>query len=88
MSWSLLSWRSFGFDTRDIDGHDFEQLRDACSEPDATRPRCVIARTAKGKGVGYMEGKMEWHYLPMSEAQYLEALADVDADRSSGEGSP
>ena len=77
-------WRSFGFDTREIDGHDFEQLRDACAEADAMRPRCVIARTEKGKGVSFMAGKMEWHYLPMSEAQYTEALSDLDVAHSKG----
>jgi transketolase len=81
-------WTSFGFDTREIDGHDFDALRAACADLDATRPRCVIARTAKGKGVRYMEGKMEWHYLPMSEAQHLEALADIELDRGDDEGQP
>lgn len=72
-------WKAFGFDTREIDGHDFEQIHDACADLDAKRPRCVIARTAKGKGVRFMEGKMEWHYLPMTDVQYREALADLDA---------
>lgn len=71
-------WKSFGFDTREINGHDFDQLREACSELDATRPRCVIARTVKGNGVRFMEGKLEWHYLPMTEAQFNEALADLE----------
>lgn len=71
-------WKSFGFDTREIDGHDFDQLREACSELDPLRPRCVIARTVKGNGVRFMEGKLEWHYLPMSEAQFNEALADLE----------
>ena len=72
-------WTSFGFDTKEIDGHDFDQLRDACMEPHATKPRCVIARTSKGKGVRFMEGKLEWHYLPMSEAQFTEAMLDLEA---------
>ena len=81
-------WKAFGFDTREIDGHDFEQLREACSELHATRPRCIVARTDKGKGVAFMEGKMEWHYLPMSEAHYVEALAGLDAESEHGAGPP
>lgn len=71
-------WRSFGFDVREIDGHDFEAIAHACEPLPHDRPRCVIARTAKGKGVRYMEGKMEWHYLPMSDGQFAEALVDVE----------
>ena len=79
-------WKSFGFDTREIDGHDFDQLREACSGLDEVRPRCVIARTVKGNGVRFMAGKLEWHYLPMNEAQFNEAMADLDS--AAGEGTP
>ena len=72
-------WRAFGWDTKEIDGHDFDALRAACGEPDANKPRCVIARTSKGKGVRFMEGKLEWHYLPMNEAQFTEAMLDIEA---------
>lgn len=74
-------WTSFGFDTREIDGHDFDQLKEACALDGATRPRCVIARTKKGKGVRLMEGKLEWHYLPMNEEQFTQAVLDIEADQ-------
>jgi transketolase len=32
----------------------------------------------KGRGVSFMEDKMEWHYLPMTEAQYQEAVAEIE----------
>jgi len=70
-------WKVFGFDTREIDGHDFEQIHAACTDLDPKRPRCVIARTAKGKGVSFMEGKLEWHYLPMSDEQHRTAQSDL-----------
>ncbi|MBC8151902.1 MAG: transketolase, partial [Bacteroidetes bacterium] len=41
------------------------------------KPKAIIAHTVKGKGVSYMENKMEWHYLPMTADQYQEAVADV-----------
>lgn len=75
----VAKWESFGFAAREIDGHDFDQLREASSTPHATRPTVIIARTSKGKGVSFMEGKMEWHYLPMSDAHYAQALADLES---------
>ena len=51
---------SFGFDTSQIDGHDFKSLADVFSRP-CIRPQMVIADTIKGKGVSYMEGKWRWH---------------------------
>jgi transketolase len=38
----------------------------------------VLARTTFGKGVSFMEGRIEWHYLPMSEDQYRRALAELE----------
>ena len=52
---------------------------DAAPTPIASAPKLVIARTVKGKGIGYMENRMEWHYLPMSEPQYQQAIADIDS---------
>jgi transketolase len=73
-------WESFGFAVAEVDGHDFAALHAGFTQPADGRPRCVIARTVKGKGVRLMEGKLEWHYLPMTEAQYAEALAGLDRD--------
>jgi transketolase len=42
-------------------------------------PRCVIAQTRKGCGVSFMENRLEWHYLPMSEEQYKKATEELDA---------
>ena len=81
-------WESFGFAVSEVDGHDFAALHAGFTQPAAGRPRCVVARTVKGKGVRAMEGKLEWHYLPMTEAQYAEALADLDRDLDRGAGEP
>ena len=71
-------WEAFGFSVAEVDGHDFEQLSQAFEQAPPGQPRCVIARTVKGKGVTYMEDTVAWHYLPMDEAQYRQALADLD----------
>jgi transketolase len=61
-------WRSFGFEVREIDGHDFEQLLAAIGPSGTDRPVCVIASTVKGKGVSFMEDRAEWHHkVPNTE---------------------
>jgi transketolase len=71
-------WEAFGFQVIEIDGHDFDQIHAAISTPTNDRPKCVVARTVKGKGVQLMENKMEWHYLPMAEEHYRQALLDLE----------
>jgi transketolase len=44
------------------------------------KPKLIIADTTKGKGIEYMENKMEWHYLPMSEELYNSALQLLEAN--------
>ena len=70
-------FRVFGFDAVTIDGHDFTALDEALTR-DSPRPCCVIAQTHKGKGVSFMEDKLEWHYLPMSDAQYQQAIRELE----------
>ena len=70
-------WRAFGFDTDTVDGHDFAALDHALRQ-DSIRPRCVVAKTKKGKGISFMENKLEWHYLPMTDEQYKQALWELN----------
>lgn len=68
----------FGFDVEEVDGHDFAAMTAAFSRS-SDRPRMILLRTVKGRGVSFMEGRMEWHYLPLSPEQFALALAEVDA---------
>ena len=71
-------WSAFGWEVDEVPGHDIEQLSAHFSRsrgPEAC-PRVVIARTTFGKGVSFMEGKVPWHYLPMSDAEYRVALSE------------
>ncbi len=45
---------------------------------DKKGPKCIIANTTKGAGVSYMENEMKWHYLPMNDAQYQEAMNTLE----------
>jgi transketolase len=69
---------AFGWEPLEVDGHDVDALAGALDRG-GERPRAVIARTTFGRGVSYMEGLVKWHYWPMSEADYEQALAEVSA---------
>jgi transketolase len=71
-------WRAFGFTVDEIDGHDLKQLGTALAHAGSTdAPHSVICRTVKGKGVSFMEDRLEWHYLSMSAEQYDQAAAEL-----------
>jgi transketolase len=69
-------FEAFGWEAVEVDGHDVDLLA-AALDRDGDRPRVVVARTTFGKGVSYMEGLVKWHYWPMSDADYEQALAEV-----------
>ena len=76
-------WQAFGWATREIDGHDFNQIENALrSVPfEPGRPSCVIAHTIKGKGVSFMENQLAWHYKPPDDEELRRALAELGVSR-------
>jgi transketolase len=70
---------AFGVDLQEIDGHDPAALAKALDRLPGSRPRVVILHTVKGHGVSFMEGRMEWHYLSMTEEQYRLAVEEIEA---------
>ena len=77
---SPLATRISGFDLdiQSVDGHDLAAIRAALDKP-ADRCRIIILETTKGRGVSFMEDRMEWHYLPLNEQQYLQAIKELGA---------
>lgn len=72
-------WRAFGWDVREIDGHDFRQIvaaLDWAAEPKG-RPSAIVARTVKGKGVSFMEARVNWHGMAPSADEAKRALAEL-----------
>ena len=69
-------WESFGWEVADIDGHDFDQLKDAFDKFNATKgkPFAIISNTIKGKGVSFMEGNKSWHGKAPDDEKLKEAL--------------
>jgi len=77
---SAEKWKAIGFETVEVNGHDVLALHAAIQELKSRKnglPKAIIAQTVKGKGVSYMENKLEWHYLPMNQEQYLEATQEI-----------
>ena len=68
--------RAFGIRTVEIDGHDPTAIIASlvAAEPG---PVAIVAKTIKGCGVSFMENRMEWHYLPLTEAAYRQAVNEV-----------
>jgi transketolase len=69
-------FRAFGVHAEEVDGHDFTALTAALNR-DQRGPRVIVARTEKGHGVSFMANRMEWHYLPMTEEHYRQAVQEV-----------
>jgi len=70
-------WRSFGWDTIVIDGHDIEQLYNAFTKKH-DKPLVIIANTIKGKGISFMENNPLWHHSVLSKKQYEEAIKELE----------
>ena len=70
-------WRAFGWDVVELDGHDHLALHAAFTAPRGDRPTCVIANTTKGRGVSFMEDRVEWHHKVPSAEQITLATAEL-----------
>ncbi|MEU0803862.1 transketolase [Streptomyces sp. NPDC005970] len=70
-------WTSFGWETREVDGHDHAQLLSALRPSTTGRPVAVVARTIKGKGVSFIEDRVEWHHKVPDAAQVHAALEEL-----------
>lgn len=72
-------WAAFGWNSIPVDGHDIMEIHSALTEQDvAGRPKVLIAKTVKGKGCSYMEGKAEWHHNRLTKAQYDIAVQELE----------
>ena len=74
-------WRAFGWQTSEIDGHDMGAICRALDEASKVtrRPSAIIAKTVKGKGVPFMEGKPGFHNARLDEEQFRAAIDALEA---------
>ena len=63
---------AFGFEVFKMDGHDFDSIENAVNAAKAVsgKPTAIIAKTVKGKGVSYLENKVNWHGAAPNAEQY------------------
>jgi len=63
-----------------VNGHSFSELTEAfLPRANATKPLAVIANTIKGKGVSFMEDVVKWHHGVPSDAEFAQAIGELDA---------
>ena len=72
-------FKSFGFEVITIDGNDILEIMKAFAKAKTikNKPTCIIAKTIKGKGVSFMEDKVEWHGKAPNEEQYNLAMEEL-----------
>lgn len=69
-------WRSFGWETEEIDGNNISQCYEALIKRTSV-PRVIIADTIKGKGISFMENVPGWHFGRMTAEQEKQAWTEV-----------
>lgn len=70
-------WRAFGWDTYELNGHNFEELLKVMEAPSTSKPKVIIANTIKGKGVSFIENRVEWHHKVPSAEQNIQAIKEL-----------
>lgn len=76
-------WKSFGWHVLEINGHDMEEIKTAfetarqLEAAGEKKPVFILARTIKGKGVSFMENKIEWHGMAPTVEQAEQAKAEI-----------
>jgi transketolase len=72
-------WKAFGWEVREIDGHNFEEIEKSLTDTSREgKPTVVIAKTIKGKGWKRSENNNLFHYKAPSEEEYQEALKELN----------
>ena len=78
----------FGFHVIAINGHDFDQIESALNEARTIKgqPTAIVMSTVKGKDVSFMENEAGWHGVAPNDAQYEQAMAELNAKLAELEG--
>lgn len=77
----LEKWQAFGWAGEKINGHDLKQIEEALSKIpfEKNKPAVVIAETVKGKGVSFMENRLEWHYKSPNMDEVRRAMEELNS---------
>lgn len=69
-------WKAFGWETYEVDGHNITEIKDVLKMKNS-KPKAIIAHTIKGKGISFMENKLEWHYKSPNDNELLIAYSEL-----------
>jgi len=78
----VARWRAAGWHVVDVDGHDLDHVLAALDEARATKgqPTMIVARTIKGKGISFIEGKPGWHGKALKKGEEVDkAIAELES---------
>ena len=70
--------RMFGCAVQEVAGHDHQKIAQALRSIATDKPTIIVAHTIKGKGVSFMENRVEWHYKNPNDEQLALALAELE----------
>jgi len=73
-------WKSFGWSTQNIDGHDIDSINESFNNIKKNTPNIILANTIKGKGVSFFENNNDWHHATLSNKLYNEAIEEISND--------
>ncbi len=81
-------FEAFNFNVINIDGHNFDEIRDAfkAAHECTDKPTAIVMKTLKGKGVSYMEDKAGWHGKAPNDEEFELGLKELDEKLSTLEG--
>lgn len=74
-------FKAFNFDTRTVDGHDEQALDDCINDllnTNSNRPKAIVAKTVKGKGISFMEADNRWHYTRLTPENYAAVIRELE----------
>ena len=72
-------WKSFGWDTRNIDGHNISEILQSLeSSVESKHPFLIVANTIKGKGVSFSENNNDWHHAVLTQSNYDKAIIELE----------
>ena len=75
-------WKAFGYHTLEIDGHNIEAVCSAIEMAKTIKgkPTVIIAKTVKGKGISFMEGKNIWHGRAINDEEFKLAMKELGGE--------
>ena len=73
-------FKSFGWETYIIDGHDLKKILETTTKAKKVKnkPKIIICKTIKGKGVSFMENNLDWHAKAPDEKEFTMAVSELN----------